>query len=51
MTLSILRKLFAFMLVFIVSTMMVACSTTDEEEAPADTGPTDAQKEILDDAL
>ena len=51
MTLSILRKLFAFMLVFIVSTMMVACSTTDEEEAPVEEGPSDTQQEILDDML
>ena len=50
MTLSILRKLFAFMLVFIVSTMVVACSTTDEEEE-AEAEYNETQEEILDDML
>ena len=48
MTLSILRKLFAFMLVFSVSMMMVACSTTDEEEEDE---YNEAQEEMIDEAL
>lgn len=48
MTLSILRKVLAFMLVFSVSMMMVACSTTEEE----DEGEyNEAQEEMIDEAL
>ena len=49
--LDIFKNFLAILMVLSASMMLVACSTTDEEEAPVDTGPTDAEQEILDDML